>query len=69
MKNYSNVQQYIGCVRFDKMNMLKSNFWLYIFGCTPDNFSIISGCPMHVLVVLGEQTTKILNAGYTREGQ
>ena len=28
----------------------------------PDNYSIILGCPAHVLVVPGKRTTKILNA-------
>ena len=45
--------------------MLKSNFWLLIFGCPPDNQIIILGCPTHVLVVSGERTTTISNAAYT----
>ena len=46
---------------FDR-TMLKSNFWLLIFGCPPDNQIIILGCPAHVLVVSGERTTVISNA-------
>ena len=34
-----------------------------IFGCPPDNQVIILGCPEHVLVVSGERTTAISNAG------
>ena len=51
---------------------LKSNFWLLICGCPSDNHIgcpadnqiIILGCPVHVLVAWGIQTTAIWNVAY-----
>ena len=37
-------------LRFDKMNMQKSGFWVYIFSCPWDNFNIIYiGCQTYIL--------------------
>ena len=53
-------KQFIHCVRFDKNERAKN----VTFGCSLDNFIIILGCLVHVLVVLGKQTTDILNTAH-----
>ena len=40
-----------------------SDFWMQTFDCPPDNISIIFRCPELILVVPGERTTTISNAG------